>query len=180
VGIIAFVMTVTPYKPPLTGTPVSREGISSVPSLIQLAQLSTAQPLERGLVTFRIQNQQVTRGEARSLEIKLNIFNKAQDQEYAQSGYVLPNSTREFTFEIPKGGREGSLFTLDVNGQRVAMDQILITDQRTEIFILIEDGKVVTRGPGELEVKIEALGKSIENLSKPSKALDNIFKKFRF
>ena len=120
IGIIAAIMTITPYKAPLTGAPPSPvadlRGGSLPFALLVDPPIQNANAIVKvggqpGILTFSIQN--ATREEA---VISVSVLIGGRD--YFQKNIAGPSDRIQFAFEIPDGA-DRVRYVMEVNGDRL-------------------------------------------------------------
>jgi hypothetical protein len=150
-GIIPAVMTVTPYKAPLTGTPKAMLPLSSSPNDgalwrgdARVIRANMAPVIPFGTVLVRNQTGEVHL-------ISVNLFDPTRAQEFAQRQLVSPYSDFMFRFE-PTLLSPMTQVQLSIDNQR--MDILRFADFSTGSITLALSGRdaVVLNGTQQLQI----------------------------
>jgi len=156
-GIIAGIMTVTPYKQPLTGIPPDMKAeATSNDILFQraefIAEQSHVAPAGKNLFQLPVQNI----GELDAL-VGVSVYDPISGQEFYQKNLLSGKRTQTFTFEVP-GAATGSeiLFTVDIDGKRLNIQPSRLGEQVQPVLIgnesisIFDNGDIskVIRNPG--------------------------------
>jgi hypothetical protein len=131
-GIIAAVMTVTPYKQPVTGAPAKSDiAWDTHGGLLWQAGGAPIQLAEAGVIAIRVVN---TTSDENLVTVAMT--NRRTGQDFRQRNNVRPFGTIQFQFE---GGNDGDLFyfSVEYNGLRTEAQQLTYSEMMSPIVVQI-------------------------------------------
>lgn len=130
-GVIATIMTVTPYQQPLTGLPVAVDGSRWLTpgSGVRVAWLGGGAPVQPVGVQERTFRFTVSNSGVRGVRVTVSLFVKSAGQEYQQTQIVPAGAMVAFPF-APRGVRSGGqlYYTVTADGAAMARDTITADD----------------------------------------------------
>lgn len=126
-GVIATIMTVTPYQQPLTGLPVDGDGAAWLApgAGVRVAWLGDGAPVHLAAAQERTFRFTVSNSASRGVRVTVSLFDKTSGQEYQQTQVVPAGAMVAFPF-APRGVRPGGqlYYTVSADSAEVARDTI--------------------------------------------------------
>jgi hypothetical protein len=146
-GVIATIMTVTPYQQPLTGLPITEneDGAWRAPGRgLQVAALGGAQVLTVAKSAYKTYRFTVTNRATRTVRAAVAVFDRRSGQEYRQTQDIGIGAAATFPFAL-SGLRQGEAiyYTVSVDGAAAVRDEIAIdAAPRRDIAVTLTDAMI--------------------------------------
>lgn len=128
-GVIATIMTVTPYQQPLTGLPVAgtESGWLQSPGAIRVAALQGAVALPVAGAAYKTYRVTVTNRASRTVRATVAMFDRGTGQEYRQTQMIGAGASVVFPFALSGLQPGGQLFyTVEADGAPAARDSVTV------------------------------------------------------
>lgn len=188
IGVIAAIMTATPFKPPPTGLPGGGQAEAAAPA--QPVRWAGAEPAfvmlvdggrkPKGKAPISQKSRVLfTLSDAPSLpmDVSISLFDPASGEQYRQTATLSRETTYHLRFEIDKV-KPGApvIYTIDVNGYRSEIKEVVMASDMQTVPLRLEDILIgIERTNGTTAQAItEQKGGFIQNLQR------DLFKSYRW
>ena len=127
-GVIATIMTVTPYQQPLTGLPPDGgEDSAGMARGLRVAALEGAIALPVATAAYKTYRFTVANRASRRVRVAVAVYDRGSGQEYRQTQVIGAGGSAIFPFAL-RGLRPGGriYYTIEADGAAVARDEITV------------------------------------------------------
>ncbi|MEH7848662.1 hypothetical protein [Rhizobium laguerreae] len=158
-GIIAVIMTVTPYKQPLTGIPsapiakTSYNGPSHVADVLVASSSGTASwPLHNigndlaGRLKFMVKARNRSKVNA---TVGLSVYDSKTEKEFYQKAFLEPGQATTFVFDLGEQRSEPFRYAVEIQGRRLPPQMIASAPDllNVEAAIEINPDQIISSNP---------------------------------